>query len=250
MKIVTNKKLIDRNEKIGKYTTYGALLILVIGMVLSFTAEYFMYSFICLIIGFLVSQVGIYYGNRWGKSPRPYEKVTTMLKGLDDKYTLYHYITAAAHLLVGPSGVCVLFPYQQGGTILYDDKKKRWQQKGGNLYMKIFAQESLGRPDLDISDTTSALQKELGNLLPDLKDNLPAIQPILVFTNLNTDVQASNAPVPTVSAEKIKDVLRKKAKEAPLSMDLVKTIQNALPLPDVEEKPVKEEPEEEAEEEK
>ena len=55
-----------------------------------------------------------------------------------------------AHLLVGPVGVWVLMPRHQAGRITYDENKNRWRQKGGNFYLKIFAQENLGRPDLEI----------------------------------------------------------------------------------------------------
>ena len=72
MKIIKNEKLIERNSKIGNYVSLGALVILGGGMYISFSKpQWFAYSIICLVVGYLMTQVGMYMGNRWGRSPRP-----------------------------------------------------------------------------------------------------------------------------------------------------------------------------------
>ena len=68
MKTIKNEKLIKRNSIIGQWTSLGALAILGIGMYISFTKpDLFTYSIICLLIGFMMTQVGMYMGNRWGR---------------------------------------------------------------------------------------------------------------------------------------------------------------------------------------
>ena len=50
MKVVTNTKLIKRNAKIGQYTSVGALVILGIGLYISFKMpDKFVYSLGCLV---------------------------------------------------------------------------------------------------------------------------------------------------------------------------------------------------------
>src|SRR5512136_1316798 len=106
MKIVTNEKLIKRNARIGRYTTMAALVILGIGAYITFTMpDKFAYSLGALLVGFFLSQMGIYFGNRWGRSPRPDEVMDKNLKGLGREYTIYHFSTPASHLLVGPAGI-------------------------------------------------------------------------------------------------------------------------------------------------
>jgi hypothetical protein len=220
MRIVINEKLIKRNKKIGQYTTIGSLVILAGGLILSFQTNdtsMFSYSLIALIVGFLLSQVGIYYGNRWGRTPRPDEKITASLKGLEDRFTLYHYKSVVPHLLVGPTGVWVLAPYNQGGIILFDEKSNHWKQKGGNLYLKIFAQESLGRPDLEIKGYVEAMEKFLKSQFPE--STPPPVLPVLVFYNPKVSVQAPDAPVPTLSVEKLKEFVRRKSKDRVLLSD-------------------------------
>ncbi len=231
MKIVTNKKLLQRNRKIGQFLSIGSLLILGGGMYMSFRPELLSYSFLALIVGFMVSQIGIYYGNRWGRSPRPDEVLTASLKGLDDRYTLYHYIAPTAHLLVGPAGVWALIPYAQRGKISFE--KGRWKQKGGNLYLKIFAQEGLGRPDAEVKSALQDMERfytrELGGT------QLPT-QAALVFTNPKAELETAEAPITAVKADKLKDLIRKNAKEGSKVMtpDMVKQLTTALPEADVE----------------
>jgi len=231
MKVISNEKTIKRNAQIGKYTSLVALLILAGGMVISFTMQQdpnMVYiSFGALMAGFILSQIGIYFGNRWGRHPRVDERITAALKGLTKDYTLYHYLAPVSHLLVGPAGVWVIEPYYQRGTIVYE--KNRWKQKGGGFllnYLKIFAQEGLGRPDLevqaDLDALSSALKKSLG-------DDLPPLNASLVFFDPRAELQADEAPHPTMKLDDLKDFLRKKAKETPLPAAQIKKITDLLP---------------------
>jgi len=77
--------------------------------------------------------------------------------------------------------VYALLPYHQTGSIYYDEKRNRWRQSGGNTFLKIFGNEGLGRPDLEVKYAQSDLAdyvKKLG-LDPEVLTN----NVILVFTN-------------------------------------------------------------------
>ena len=231
MNINRNDRLIKRNARIGQVTMFVALAVLAGGMFISFQyEEYANWSFLALLVGFILSQVGIYYSNRYSRKPRPDELIDTALKGLDKKYALYHYITPATHLLVGPSGVWVLLPYYQRGTITY--AKGRWRQQGGGLmyqYLKLFAQESLGRPDMDLSSQMNGLKDLLQKRLPE--ESLPDVQAALVFTNPKAEIaipEDEMPPAETVLLKDLKELIRKSGKSKTLSLDKVKTIQDAL----------------------
>lgn len=227
MEIATNDQLINRNARIGQITSIAGLLVLGGGLFISFTRpEMFSISLIALLVGFGLSQIGIYFGNRWGRRPRPDEVLNDALKGLDGRYSLYHYTTPTSHLLIGPAGVWVFLPRQQGGKITYDETKKRWRQKGGNWYLKIFAQESLGRPDLEIESEIQAITSYLEGHLDEEK--VPDVNAALVMTNERCEIDAENAPSPTMEAKKLKDFIRKFAKGKPISLDLVKEIQKSI----------------------
>ncbi len=246
MKIVTNLKIIRRNKRIGQITTIGSLGILAIGFIISLqtniTSTQYLYSLVALIAGFILSQVGIYFGNRWGRSPRPDEILAAGLKGLEDKYTLYSYMTVVPHLLVGPAGIWILSTYTQQGLITYDAEKKKWHQRGGNFLMKVFGQESLGRPDQDTYSLSQDFQKFLTKEV-DIP-NLPAAQVAMVFLNdpKKVSIVAPDSPIPIMNIEKLKDFIRKMAKESsirgekndPFYLDSLIQLRQELPQESIE----------------
>ena len=229
MKIIKNEKLIKRNAKIGQYTTLGALVVLGIGMYISFTQpELFIWAVAALMVGFTLTQIGMYFGNRWGRSPRPDEKLDAGLKGLTKEYSMYHWSAPVSHLLVGPAGIWVLLPYHQRGNIIFE--KGRWKNKGGGLmqgYMRIFGQEGIGRPDLESESETNSLYKALAKELDE--DEIPEIKTALVFTTEGVEIEAEDAPLPALPLKKLKDFMRNKAKERPITTPELEKVKAVLP---------------------
>lgn len=224
MNIITNEALIKRNARIGQIAMLAGLAVLVGGLILSFQSpEQFSLSIGALFVGFILSQVGIYFSNRWGRQPRPDQILDLALKGLDSKYSLYHFVTPVSHLLVGPAGLWILIPKHQGGTITFANG--RYKQKGGNWYLKIFAQEGLGRPELEIQSEEDSLNDYLQKNLPG--DELPEIRSALVFTNAKVTVDVSEQdalPAETLLVTKLKDLIRKEAKQKHLSQQNIQEI--------------------------
>lgn len=232
MKIISNDKLIRRNKKIGQYTTMAALAILGIGLYYSFVQpEKVFITFGALLIGFLLTQIGVFYGNRWGRSPRPDELLSSNLKGLEEKYSLYHYTAGISHLLAGPTGLWAIVTNPAGGKITYDENKMRFRQKGGNFYMKLFGQDSIGRPESDAQYALTDLQKALKKNAPDL--DLPEAKAIIVFTNPKAEIDVKESPIPAVAIEKLKDYIRKQPKESAEAMDAISKLQKSLPTESV-----------------
>ncbi|MFZ2095431.1 MAG: hypothetical protein WAV05_02225 [Anaerolineales bacterium] len=224
MKVFTNERLIKRNGHVGQIATISGLLVLVGGMFISFRFPNFAsFAWVALLVGFALSQIGLYYGNRWGRRPRPDELIDQGLKGLNDQYSIYHYMTPAAHLLVGPSGLWVIMPYYQVGKIVYE--KGRWKQKGGGFmqrYLRAFAQEGVGRPDLEAPAEVQAISKLLNKRIPDKE--VPDPKPTLVFTNEKVELVVEDAPILTLPLKKLKEAVRKAAKDKPLAPELIQEI--------------------------
>jgi hypothetical protein len=237
MKLVTNEKLIKRNVKIGQYTALGGLV--VIGIAIYYAIQFFVdpgsisektnYVLIgVMLLGFILAQVSMYYGNRWGRKPRLDERITSALKGLTYEYTLYHYMTPVPHVLIGPAGIWALTAFYQRGQITYENG--RWKQKASGLgynYMRIFGQENLGRPDLEAKAEAERLRRYLAKLLPD--QELPPVQALAVFTDEQADVQVNDAPIPALPLKRLKEFLRKQAKDKPLAKADIERIQAVLP---------------------
>jgi len=221
--------MIKRNSKIGQYTSMGALVVLGVGMYISFTRpELFVWAVGALLLGFTLTQVGMYFGNRWGRSPRPDERLDAGLKGLPGDFVIYHWTTSVAHLLVGPAGIWVLLPYHQRGHVTY--RKNRWRMAGGGFlqnYMRLFGQEGLGRPDLEAEAEINSVRKAFAKEMEE--DEIPEIKAVLVFTTDGVEIEAEDAPMPALPLKKLKEFMRNKAKERPITSQELEKIQAALP---------------------
>jgi hypothetical protein len=229
MKIIKNEALIKRNGRIGQWTSMAALVILAAGMYISFQKpELFVYSIGALLLGFTLTQIGMYFGNRWGRSPRPDEILDAGLKGLTSDFTIYHFASPVAHLLVGPAGVWSLLPYHQRGRVTY--KNNRWRLSGGGFmqsYMRIFGQEGLGRPDLEADGEIRSLKKFFLQHMDE--SEIPEIQVALVFTNDTLEVESEDSPLPALKLKRLKEFMRQKSKNRALSTEQMDRISKIMP---------------------
>jgi len=228
MKSIKNEKLIKRNATIGNWTSLSALVVLGLGMYISFTrSELFVYSLVALVLGFTLTQVGMYMGSRFGRSPRPDEKLDAGFKGLQNEFVMYHYTTPVSHLLVGPAGVWVVMPYNQRGQIEF--KKNRWRISGGGFlqsYMRIFGQEGIGRPDYEIENEIRGLKKHLVKHMDE--SEIPEINALMVFTNENVELDADDSPIPALKLKQVKEFIRQKAKEKKVPAETINKLKSVL----------------------
>ena len=93
-------------------------------------------------------------------------------------------------------------------------------------YMKIFGQEGLGRPDLEVKANTESITKMLKK---ELGEDAPPVNLALVFVDDRAVVAAEDAPNPTLKAKDIKEYLRKYAKANPLPATQIKRVTEILP---------------------
>jgi hypothetical protein len=245
MRLVTNEKLIKRNAAIGRYASLAGLIVLVSGLVFNFIVppggtpnlpseqlnallsrpEAQFVPLITLVVGFLLSNLGIMYSNRWVRPPRPDEALDAALKGLDDRHVLYHYRLPAAHVLVAPSGVYALLPKRQGGAISFQDGK--WKQTGHNRFLAFFGQDALGNPTAELAAEVAALEKFLAQKLPEVE---APVKGIIVFTNVSVTVAADDAPAPALHTKKLKEYIRRQPKGPTLSKALVAQLEEQIGL--------------------
>ena len=233
MYIYTNIKKLKKYQKISKYTTLAAFVVLIGGAVAAFSQQYISVSFIALLVGFILSQVSISFTTKWGREPTNDMIFNVKLKGLSDNYSIYHYMEPVDHLLIGTAGAFILMPYFQGGQIGYDDKKGRWTQKKANVFMKLFGQESIGRPDIECESNISAVRDYfIARGIDFAEEN---IHPLLVFINPQTTILPDqNFKYDTIPLGKLKDTIRNYAKDTRLSPEYIDEITDKLPLDDIE----------------
>ena len=231
MKLVINEKLIKKNKTIGQVTTFASLAVLAIGLVFAFGKDMtkILYSYIALIIGFVLSQVGMYFSTRFGRSPRFDELFKGAFEKLRHEYTFYVYSSPVPFLLLGPCSIWVPIPLTASGKISYENGK--WKQQGGNFMMKLFGQEGVGRPVQEVSANTAVIRKYLADKgIPE--EEQPEIKHVMVVLMKNTIVgEISEAPIPVVNLEDLKRSVRRVDRDecaAPLTEEQLARLTSAL----------------------
>jgi len=200
MRIVTNEAHIQRNRKITNIMTITSLGALGLGFFYSFTAPAAISSVFCLALPFLMllTLTSTRMTNNWVREPRPEKVLNEALKGLGQKYTLYHYLLPAQHVLVGPEGVFVLYTAWQNRV--YRVKGTKWSGEKG-LFTRLggwLRQDLLGNPFYPAQFNAEKVQKILKKIAP---DSGVEVQPVIVFIHPQGNFEAEDPAFPVVYAD-------------------------------------------------
>lgn len=211
MKRISNPGLIKRNRQIGNYGQLGGMAVLIGGLAASyFLPERLDLSYLSLITGFILVSIGSTFTNRWGRTPSPDQAVDDVLKGLDDHYTVVHFRLGADHALFTPNGILAILAKPERGLVSFDPAKSKWRQTGVSGFLKLFGTEALGNPVADSRYEAEKLSRRLRKILKTEEE--PVVQPIIVFVDSKTRVEAEESPVPALRASKIKEYIRRMPK--------------------------------------
>ncbi|HOR18289.1 MAG TPA: hypothetical protein PLE10_00465 [Brevefilum sp.] len=228
MNKVINEKLIKRNKTIGNVLSISGFAILIGGLILNMnpTPTKTLVSFGALIVGFIVAQISTTYVTRFGRSPRFDEIIADNLSKLNNQYTFYVYNGPVPMLLVGPGGLWIPIPTIAAGEISYDNK---WRQRGGSAFMKMFGQESIGKPELEIVNQEKQIIDFLKKHVSE--DDIPPTNFVLVSMNPKAVIgDVENAPVPIVGIGSLRRFIRKndRKEEFVISETLIEKINAAF----------------------
>ena len=209
MNVYTNERYITRRANLGKWASVLGLVVLAGGFLVSLrNPGLFFISFGTLIVGFLLSNVGIYYANRYARPDRPDAVLVQALKGFDKRYALYQFLLPVSHVLREPGGLTVLIPKPQEGQIVYDGAKWRNKQGWSRLFRWV-GQEGLGKPEMEVQAEEETMRDWLHRRAPELE--VP-VRAVIVFTHPNADLQLQDPPVPALAPKQLKGWLRKAGK--------------------------------------
>lgn len=218
MKVHTNHRTVRRNATLGKILGFAGFGGLLLALLLSFSRPDIATPLLVMaLISSLISQVGIGLYSRWGRRPRLDEILTDALKGLDDRYALFHYSLGPAHTLITPDGVFALLPKTEAGTVTYEDGRY-WARAERSGLLRRSRNRVIKRVQSDAEDAEDALRRALARSLEIEEKNLDVqSDAILLFIHEAAELKVEHAPVSTVHIKKLKDFIRKLPKGKSLS---------------------------------
>ena len=177
-----------------------------------------------LVLGFILASIGGYNTRRFGRSPRPDERIAKELKGFDDRYSLHIYSTPAAYVFMGPSGIYTFAVREHGGKVINTGDK--WQQKGGRLtFLLAFSNEGIGNPSADAVADADKVEKFLTQQASDVAVD---VQPLVLFANPNVQLELKNPAVPVIKPDGLKALLRMRAKDNRLDNPTLQKLESLM----------------------
>jgi hypothetical protein len=215
MVILRDDQRIARLKRVSQITSFVGMGALLAGLFLVFlpsTANLFFYQLVALFFGWMLSQLGIYLGNRYLREPRPDEVLDEVLRKIARDGRIYHYLLPAAHVLLIPTGIIVFVTKHHGGDISVDGEK--WKQGGLGL-RRFFGQERLGNPSREAALSIEAVASYLNKQAPSVEE-VP-IGAMIVFTNKgNKNLDLKKSSIPAMHFTKVKGYLRQQKRETPM----------------------------------
>jgi hypothetical protein len=204
MKVVANRARLAQKAQIANFLSISGLVALLAGVILPLIVPSLgqVIPLIIIVAGIIVSMTGIYQANRWVRKPRPEERLSKALKGLDDKYILYHYPSSlhCDHILLTPEGLVVLETVNLAGQVIYKDEHWTERMTMGRALRSV-VEERLGDPDR----SALSIQRSLAARLSELTGESIPVKPLIVFTHPAADLTLDpGGPVPVYMAEKLK----------------------------------------------
>ena len=258
MKVYRNLAAIKSREQRGRRIALGGLLILFVGLLSSFTPNWFppdepasnsvmafiqrywtVVSFGALAVGFIASNIGSYYINRFAprrwpggrRIARPDELVESGLKGFDDKYALFLWgLDDVPYMLVGPSGVRLFLVRSDKGMVRVEGDRWRERFSLGRL-LTFLNREGLGNPMREKEEAEQKVRELLqegesnGALTVNAAD-IP-IESAALFINPAMQLEVENPTLPVLRVEQLKKYVRTK-RDQQLSAGAVRAVTDYL----------------------
>jgi hypothetical protein len=221
MRRFANERMIRRNSTVGTILTFGGIGLMIGAVVLALKArELFSITLMVSFAGLVLSQIGNTQRTRWGKHPRMDEILDDALKGLDERYSLFHYLLGASHALITPSGVYALSTTAVEGKILFREGK--WWRERPARRGRPPRLQTLAEPAAQTEGEAQRLERDLRRRLD--REDLPTVKPILVFVHPAADLEADEAPFTSVHVKKLKHFVRSLPKAKTLTLTEVTSL--------------------------
>lgn len=227
MQLVSNDRLAENRVKLGtglwivSMAVFGLSWFGSIQQPGTFGADPWLWT-IALIVGFGCFLLGRTQIRRWGPTRRQTEALEKQIKGLDDRFRLYSFLSSSLpdYILIGPGGVQAIEAHNESGQV--SCIKDKWQR--GRGAMLGFFDEPLGNPSADAKRDIARLKALLE------KENLGdvPVSSVVVFTDPKVNLRVEGSSVPVTRLAQFRDQLRRwagKGQGVALSTQRVRELQ-------------------------
>lgn len=211
MRTYVNQPFLDKRMKWARWGGYIGFGSLIVGLFVS--GNYPLFAYVFLLGGLIAASFGSYMTSRYVRHPRADHVLDEAMAKLDKRYSIYHYYLPSQHVVASHYGLVVLEPRAQRGVVEYADGRWRHRTGIGGKLMQMFGEPGLGRPDQDLAHEVAQTKTWVDAALPDA--DVP-VYGVVAFTDARVDLQVKDAPVTTVMADQLADLMRRGMKGKPV----------------------------------
>jgi hypothetical protein len=228
MQTVTNTQLVESRGKWGKRLPWVGMAFLFGAVFMPFREELIPWSWPVMVFGFIVTNIGMFYFNRYVRPPLPPDILDKELKGLDNRYRLFNYLGPTDHVLITPTAILAITIRRMGGDIRC--KGEKWSMTTGLLSkLRFFSEDQLGNPSYDLLRDMSKVRKLMEAGLPDVEGEKPVpVGGFVFFSNPDAKLTIEDPSVRVLNTKNMKDYLRKLATGERLSPARAEAIAKVL----------------------
>jgi hypothetical protein len=231
MQVVANQQLVKNRVRLGLGLHIAALVVFALGLVLSTqldaTRDLPWQSWAAILAGLVLYTLGQTQLRRWGPRNRQEEPLGQAIRGLDDRYKLYAFLSSSLpdYILVSPAGIHVLIVRQEAGQVscVRDQWKKGSGSGSAGRILGLFG-PSLGNPSADAERQL----KKLRAVLSEYGVDAAPTSSLIVFTNPKVQLRVEGCSSTITRIKELKDVLRRlagKGQNVALSSSRIRQIQ-------------------------
>jgi len=199
---------------------------------------FFVASLVCLLGGFIVSTrlqdlsmqyavslstlgfgITLWWQNkryltRWGPKSVQDATIAHNLKGVDNRYHLFSFVSVDLpdYLLVGPMGVLIVLPKAVTGNVSCNEG--RWaHDEGRPLWLRLSLLMSplptLGKPDAEARDSVESVKRFLRRRLSDDEAERIPVEPIVVLTAPDVKLNVSGCSTEALYLRSLRSHVRR-----------------------------------------
>jgi hypothetical protein len=214
MQLVANQQLVKNRVRLGAAFHIGAFALFVVALFVTTTQanqtdvprETQVFSWLAIFVGMGLYWFGQTQLRRWGPRNRQEEQLGQSIRGLDDRYKLYAFMSSSLpdYILVSPAGVHVLLIRPEGGQV--SCVRDRWSRAAGRLG-GLFG-SGVGNPTADVQRQVNQVRALLTR--EGAETQIP-IAGLVVFTNPAVTLRVEACSIAVTRLKDLKDLLRRAA---------------------------------------
>ncbi len=206
MRIVTNKKRVERNRSTATYLFIATMVILVGSFVFVnvslFTGQepnmlMFLLQALSLPVAFVMTLLSIRMTNQWARRPFPEETLKEGMKGISKRSVLYNYYhDPSRHVLIAPQGVFAIVTRWHEDEFSVEGDEWTTHKSAISKLFSSMRMDGIGNPTKDAEKAAKHVRELLADIAPDVE-----VKPLVVFTNPNVELDITEPDVPVLYAD-------------------------------------------------